>query len=296
MGPRDRDARRVNLGVAGIGEKRAALVRPPRRRDVRVHGIGRQVVGRAVSAGAEQHGMTRVSFDLAGDQVADDDAARLAVHEHEVEHLAARETLHRALVDLPHHRLVGAEQQLLSGLAAGVERPRHLRAAERPVVEQPAVLARERHALRHALVDDVDAQLRQPIDVGLARSVVAALDRVVEQPLDAVAVVLIVLRRVDAALRRDAVRAPRTVLDAEAQDVVAKLAQRRRGRRPREARADDDHRVLAPVCGIDQLRLEAMAIPFLGEGAGRNFGVENHKVCSLAAELRRPASELIAES
>ena len=71
--------------------------------------------------------------------------------------------------DLPHHRLVGAEQQLLAGLAARVERARHLRAAERPVVEQAAVLARERHALRDALVDDVDAQLRQPVDVGFAR-------------------------------------------------------------------------------------------------------------------------------
>ena len=138
--------------------------------------------------------------------------------------------------DLPHHRLIGAEQQLLAGLAARVERPRDLRAAERPVVEQPAVLARERHALRDALVDDVDAQLRQPVDVGLARAVVAALDRVVEQPLDAVAVVLVVLRGVDAALRGDAVRAARAVVDAEAHDVVAELAERRGRRRARPGR------------------------------------------------------------
>ena len=64
---------------------------------------------------------------------------------------------------LPHQRLVGAEQQLLARLAARVERARHLRAAERPVVEQAAVLARERHALRDALVDDVDAHLRQAV-------------------------------------------------------------------------------------------------------------------------------------
>ena len=146
----------------------------------------------------------------------------------------------RALFDLPHHRLVGAEQQLLAGLAARVERARHLRAAERPVVEQAAVLARERHALRDALVDDVDAQLREPEDVRLARAVVAALDRVVEQPLDAVAVVLVVLGGVDAPLRGDAVRAARAVVDAEALDVVAELAERRRGRRAGEAGADDD--------------------------------------------------------
>ena len=52
-------------------------------------------------------------------------------------------------------RLIGAEQELLAGLAAGVERARHLRAAEGAVVEQAAVFARERHALGDALVDDV---------------------------------------------------------------------------------------------------------------------------------------------
>ena len=180
---------------------------------------------------------------------------------------------HRALFDLPHHRLIRAEQQLLAGLSARVERARDLRAAEGPVVEQPAVLARERHALRHALVDDVDAQLRQPVHVRLARAVVAAFDRVVEEPVDAVAVVLVVLRRVDAALRRDAVRPPRTVLDAEADDVVAELAERRRRGRPGEAGADDDHGVLPAVGRVDQLRLEAVTIPLLLEGTARGFGV-----------------------
>ena len=161
----------------------------------------------------------------------------LPVDDDQVEHLAAGEQLHPLLVHLPHQRLVGAEQQLLAGLAARVEGSRDLRAAERAVVEQAAVLARERHALGDALVDDVDAQLRQPVDVGFARPVVAALDGVVEQPIDAVAVVLVVLRGVDAALRRDAVRAARAVLDAEVQDVVAKLAERRGGRRAGQTRA-----------------------------------------------------------
>ena len=120
-------------------------------------------------------------------------------------------------------RLIGAEQQLLAGLAARIERARHLRAAEGAVAEQPAVFARERHALRHALVDDVDADLRQAVDVGFARAEVAALDGVVEQPVDAVAVVLVILRGVDAALRGDAVRAARAVLEAEALHLVARV-------------------------------------------------------------------------
>src|SRR5207247_7906393 len=116
-------------------------------------------------------------------------------------------SLHDALPIFVHRadgRLVGAEQKLLAGLAAGVERARHLRAAERAVVEQPAVLAGKRHALGDTLIDDVDAQLRKPVHVGFARAIVAALHGVVEETVDAVAVVLVVLRRVDAALRRDA--------------------------------------------------------------------------------------------
>ena len=94
-----------------------------------------------------------------------------------------------AEVHLAGERLVRAEEQLLAGLAAGVERARHLRATERAVVEQAAVLAGERHALRDALVDDVHAQLREPVHVRLTGAVVAALHRVVEEAVDAVAVV-----------------------------------------------------------------------------------------------------------
>ena len=75
---------------------------------------------------------------------------------------------------------------------------------KRAVVQVPPVFARERNALRHALVDDVDADLRQAVDVGFARAEIAALHRVVEQAVDAVAVVLIILGGVDAALRGDA--------------------------------------------------------------------------------------------
>ena len=148
----------------------------------------------------------------------------------------------RAGADLALERLVHAEQQLLAGLAARVERARDLRAAERARVEQAAVFARERHALRDALVDDVDAQLGQSIDVGFARAEVAAFDGVVEQAVDRVAVVAIVLGGVDAALGGDAVRAPRAVLVAEALDVVAGFAERRRRGAAGQSGADDDDR------------------------------------------------------
>ena len=277
MRARNGDAGRMNLRVAGIREEGAALVRAPGRGHVRIDGVRRQVIRRPVAAGAEQHRVRDVPLQLAGRQVAADDPARLAVDDHEIEHLAVRKDPDRALLGLTHHRLVRAEQELLTRLAARVERARHLRAAERSVVEQPAVLARERHALRHALIDDVDAQLRQPEDVRFARPVVPAFDRVVEQPLDAVAVVLIVLRRVDAALRGDGMRAPRRVMKDEAFDVVAQLAHRRRSRGTRQPGADDDDVVLPLVRRVHQPRFETVTVPFFGERSAGCLRVERHR-------------------
>ncbi len=70
--------------------------------------------------------------------------------------------------DLPAEGLVGAEQQLLPRLAAGVERAGDLDAAEGAGVEQAPVLAGEGHALGHALVDDLDRDLGEAVHVGLA--------------------------------------------------------------------------------------------------------------------------------
>ena len=70
---------------------------------------------------------------------------------------------------------------------------------------------------------------RETIDVRFSRTKIAAFDRIVKKTENAVAVVVVVLGRVDAALRRDRVRAPRRILEAEALDVVAKLSHGRGG-------------------------------------------------------------------
>ena len=99
--------------------------------------------------------------------------------------------------------MIGAQKQLLAGLAAGVEGSGDLGSAEASIGESAAVFAGEGHALGYALVDDVDADLRQAIDVGFAGAEVATFYGVVEKAIDAVAVVLIILRGVDATLRGD---------------------------------------------------------------------------------------------
>src|SRR5262249_52972359 len=100
--------------------------------------------------------------------------------------------------------------------------------------------------------------------------------RVVEEAVHAVAVVLIILRGVDAALRGDRVRAPRTVLNAEVEDVVAQLAERRGRRRARQSGTDHDDRVLALVRRVDQLHLELVPVPLAIDRACRNPSIERH--------------------
>ena len=278
----------MDLRVAGVGEVRALAVRPPGGGDVAALGVGGEVEDVAVAAGGEHDGVGHLGADLAGDQVPDDDAAGLAVDEDQLQHLVPGVHLHVAQADLPLERLVRAEQQLLARLAPGVEGALHLGAAEGAGVQQAAVLAGERHALGDALVDDVDRHLGEPVHVRLAGAEVAALDGVVEEPVHGVAVVAVVLRRVDAALCRDGVRPARAVLVAVGLDVVALLGQGRGGGATGQAGADHDHRHLAAVGGVDQLGLEAAGLPALLDRAVGSLGVGDRVALGEEFHVRTP--------
>ncbi len=152
---RGRDAGRVDLGEARVGECGSLAVGPPDGGHVGSLGICGQEEDVGVAAGGEHDGVSGVPPDGAGDEVPGHDADRPAILDHEVEHLAADVELDRSPFDLAHQGLIGAEQQLLAGLPPGVEGARDLGAAERPIVEQTAVLPGEGDALGCRLVDDV---------------------------------------------------------------------------------------------------------------------------------------------
>src|SRR5262249_8981724 len=86
---------------------------------------------------------------------------------------------------------------------------------------------------------------------------------------DRVAVVAVVLRGVDPALRGDGVGAPRAVLITERLDVVTHLTERGRRRTTGEPGAHDDHVVLAAVRRGDQLEVALARIPRVFD---RTFG------------------------
>ena len=269
----DRDARRVDLRVAGVPEVRALAVGAPSRCDVAAHRVRGQEEDVAVAAGGEDDRVGEPGLDRTGDHVAGHDAARLAVGDDQLDHLVTAVHRHRPGRDLALERLVRADEQLLARLAASVEGALHLDAAEGASVEQAAVLACERHALGDALVDDVGADFGEPIDVRLTGAVVAALDGVVEQPLRRVVVVAVVLRGVDAALGCDGVGAARAVLVAEVEDVVARLAEGRGSGSASQPCADDDDGELAAVGRVDELGLELTRLPHLLDVDVRGLGV-----------------------
>ena len=210
-------------------------------------GVGEEVVDVAVAAGGEDDRVGDVDAGCAGDEVAGDDAASFAVDHDEVEHLRAGDHGDGSGVDLAFECLVGAEEELLAGLSAGVEGARDLRSAEGAVVEGAAVFAGEGHALGYALVDDLGADLGEAVDVAFAGAEVSTFDGVVEEAEDALTVVGVVLSGVDATLRGDGVRAGGESLEAEAFDFVCQ-ARRARLRRAPSAEAGADHRDEGVAC------------------------------------------------
>ena len=217
--------------------------------------------------------MCAVALDFARHEVAGDDALCLAVLDDDVQHLVARVALHRTGCDLFVEGRVGAQQELLARLAAGVEGARYLRAAERTVGQQAAVFAGEGNALTDALVDDEVGDLGQTVDVGLTGAVVAAFDRIVEEPVDRVVVVLVVLGGVDTALGCDRVCAAGRVLDAEHLDVVAQFAERSGCGGASQTRTDDDDVEFALVGGTYDLDGRLVVAPLFGESPGRNLSI-----------------------
>ncbi len=269
----DGDTGRVDLREGEVRQVRALAESLDGGGAVAAHGVGAKEEGAAVTAGGEHDGVGGVALDFARQQVAHDDAAGAAVDNHDVEHLAAVEALYGAALDLAVQRRVSAEEELLAGLALGVEGTRYLGAAEGAVGKQAAVFAGEGNALRDALVDDVARNLCQAVDVSLAGTEVATLDGVVEEAVNRVAVVLIVLGGVDTTLCGDRVGAAGGVLDAEVIYVEAQLAEGRGGGSTRETGADDDYVEVALVGGVHELLVSFVVGPLLSDGTFGYFGV-----------------------
>ena len=266
----------MDLGIAGIGEISAFFIGFPGSGHVGSHGIGAQEEHVAVSTGAEQYRMAEMAFQLAGHEVAGYDAPRLSVYDHQVQHLMAGILLHISQSDLALQCLVGSQQQLLTGLSAGIESAAHLGTPERAVIQQSAIFSCKRHTLCHALVNDVDAHFRQAVHIGFAGTEVAAFHGIVEETIDRISVVLIVLGCVDASLGSDGVCPAGRILKAEGFDLVAQFRQRSSSGGSGQSCAHHDDLKLALVGRVDQFDLVLVVGPLIGQRPCRYLGVECH--------------------
>jgi hypothetical protein len=122
-------------------------------------------------------------------------------------------------------------------------------------------------------------------DVALAGAEIASLHRVREQAVDAVAVVRVVLGRVDPALGGDRVRAARRVLVTERLDRVAHAGEGACRARPGEARADDGEHVVLAAPGPDELVVVLPDAPLLVDRAVGDAGVSGFGSASVANKI-----------
>src|SRR3981189_1248997 len=102
----DGNAGRMNLREAWIAKERAPTMGTPDRSGVGALGVGRKIKDVSVTTGGQNHDIGSVRADRAGYQVASNDAARPAVDQNKVQHLAAGVHLHTARRLLLLERLV----------------------------------------------------------------------------------------------------------------------------------------------------------------------------------------------
>ena len=143
-----------------------------------------------------------------------------------------------------------------------------------------------------ALIDDQIGDFGETINVRFARAKISALDRVMEQSVDAIAIVLIILCGIDPALRCNRVRAPWRILKAKAFYPVAEFAQGRRRRSAGETASHNDDLELSPIIWANQSRVIPMAAPFLIERSVWNPGVQrpDHNCCAGLTKPSRTAT------
>ena len=75
----------MNLRVTRVREQRTLLMCSPCGRDIGVHGVGGEVEGVAVTTGAQQRGVSRPALNVAGDEIASDDACSDTVFGDDIE-------------------------------------------------------------------------------------------------------------------------------------------------------------------------------------------------------------------
>src|SRR5699024_1273786 len=254
-----RQASRVELDERRGRQVGAGLVGTHDRRGVGVLRQGGHVVHVAVTTGGQDHGVSGVDGELAGDQVAHDQAfaALLTVTfgDDDIDHVVMGEHLDGSEVDLAGQCGCGGQLQLLSGLSTGVVGTGDLHTTEGTGGQGAAVFAGEWCTDGVHVVDDAGGLDGQTPAVGLAAAVVATLDGVFDVAVGGVIVHLLATGGVHATLGGNGVGAATNVVVGERLDVVAEFTECRGGGATGQAGADNQDAELATVQWGDQVHV-----------------------------------------
>ena len=245
----------------------------PDRRGIRLAGIGGEAVDVGVATAGQQHRVGGEDLEAAAELVAAHHAAGHPIDPDQLEHVPPGEQFHPTGGHLSHQGLIGAVEQLLAGLATGIEGSAQLGAAEAAVRQRAAVFAGEGNPLGHALIDDRTADLRKAMAARLTGTEIAPPDGVAEEPFDTVSVVGVIPGGVDAALGRHGMGSTRAVVERDHPDPIALLGQAGGGRGSSQTCAHDQNHEATPVRGADQGKVLPAAGPGRLERTAGKTGV-----------------------
>ena len=123
----------MNLHEAGVPEHSTTFVSLPGCTTVTSHRIGRQEEYIAITSGSQHYGMGSETLDFSGNEIPGDYSACFTVDDHDIQHFVAVVHFYFTGLNLTVHGSVTSQQQLLSGLATGIERTAYQSSTERTV-------------------------------------------------------------------------------------------------------------------------------------------------------------------
>ena len=131
------------------------------------------------------------------------------------------------------------------------------------------------------MIDDLVAYFGSPVYVGFARPVVASLYHIDKQPVNTVAVVLVVLGCINSSLRSHCMGSSRGIVITEGFHVVSQFTQGRRCCRSCNTGTDNDNIDFPFVCGIDQFNRILVICPLQGKRAIGDLSIEFFHILSV---------------
>ena len=225
-----------------------------------------------------------MAFDFTRDQVARNDSSCFAINFDKVEHLMTTVHFDFTTTDLPIHRRISSEQQLLTGLSFGIKGARNEYPTKQAVVEQSPIIPGKGNALGYTLVNDIGRYFCKAIYVGFSRTIITPFDGIVKQAVNRVAITLVIFSGVYSPLCRNRVCTTWRILKAKRLNIIAQLGKSSRSRTTSQARTNHDHIDQTFIGWTDQADIIFVICPFISYWTLGDLCVEFGHVSDLENE------------